>query len=282
MSNGVLMWPAAMSGAERPLHQVVVDREILHPEDRIAVGLQVDLDLVADAGIHVVRPRDHHQARPVLARAPLQHLARLLAEPSAEVAQGAEAGVDRPPRLLVGEPGEDVLRGLEQLLGHELGLVERDEGRDVPDAGLGEGVLLLDEAGLDVLGRGHHARARERLGHVAGEERRQVVDHGGEQDVELLLLAEHQLAVVAGDALHGIAAVHRPAALAELPALLLGGVAREDDVARVDAELGEEPHPELMGVPEVQDAGDADPELTPRRRRRRPGGTRPCEPSRQR
>src|SRR6185295_19442000 len=104
-----------------------------------------------------------------------------------------------------------------------------------------------------------------------------------EQDVELLLLAEDQLAVVAGDALYRVAAVDRAAALAELAALLFRGIAGKDDVARIDAELGQEPHPELMGVPEVQDPGDADPELTPRRRRRRrPGGTHPCEPSRQR
>ena len=87
---------------------------------------------------------------------------------------------------------------LEELLGHELRLVERDERRGVADALLGEDVALLDEAGLDVLGRRHHARAGERARHVAGEERRQGVDHGREEDVELLPLTEDQLAVVTG------------------------------------------------------------------------------------
>src|SRR5439155_1656030 len=119
---------------------------------------------------------------------------------------------------------------------------------------LGEDVALLDEARLDVLGRGHDARARERPRHVAAHERRQRVDHRREEDVQLLLLAEEQLAVVAGDALDGIAAVHGAAPLAELAALLLRRVRREDDVARVHAEGGEQAHPELVGGPEVQDA----------------------------
>jgi hypothetical protein len=67
---------------------------------------------------------------------------------------------------------------------------------------------------------------------------------------------------VAGDTLDRIAAVDGAAALAELPPLLLGGVGREDEVARVDPERGEEPVPELVRRPEVQDARDADPELS--------------------
>src|SRR5262249_40287500 len=120
--------------------------------------------------------------------------------------------------------------------------------------------------------------------HVSAQERGQVVDHRREQDVDLLALAEDQLAVVARDALHGIAAVDGAAALAELPPLLLGGVRGEDEVARVDAERAEQAHPELVGGPEVEDAGDADAELSPRgpRTRRGGGGTRPSEPSRQR
>src|SRR5262249_46322818 len=223
-----------------------------------------------------------YQARAVLARAPLEHLARLLAQAIAEVAERLEPGVGCLRRLLVSEPGDCVAHALEELFGYQQRLVERDERRDVLDAGLGERVRLLDEPGLDVLRCGHHARAGERLGHVARQERRQVVDHRREQDVELLLLAEHELAVMAGDALHGIAAVDGAAALAELPALLLGGVRREHDVTRLDAERAEERHPELMGVPEVQDARDADPALIPPWPRRRPGGTRPSEPSRPR
>src|SRR5207249_5743158 len=114
----------------------------------------------------------------------------------------------------------------------------------------------------------------------AGEERRQRVDHRREQHVELLALAEDQLAVVAGGALHRVTAVHGAAALAELPALLLRRVLGEDEIARLDAERAEQAHPELVRGPDVQDARDADAELRPRRRGR--GGTRPSEPARQR
>src|SRR5262249_10904092 len=112
----------------------------------------------------------------------------------------------------------------------------------------------------------------------------QVVDHRREEEIDLLLLAEDELAVVPGDALDGIAAVHGAAALAELPPLLLRGVGGEDEVPRIDAEGAEEPRPELGRRPEVQDAGDADAELSARRPRTRvgSGGTRPSEPSRQR
>ena len=230
----------------------------------------------------MVRAREHEQARAVLARAPLEHLARLAAQPRVEVGERRVSCVDGVRRLRGRQPGHHVAQSLEELLGHQPRLVERDERRRVGDARLGEDVALLEEPGLDVLRRGHDARTRERPGHVAAHERGQRVDHRGEEDVELLLLAEEQLAVVARDALDGIAAVHGAAALAELAALLFRRVGREDDVARVHAERAEQAHPELVGGPEVQNARDADAEASARRRRRRPGGTRPCEPSRQR
>src|SRR5205085_3018102 len=129
------------------------------------------------------------------------------------------------------------------------------------DALLGEDVALFQEAGLDVLGRRHHARAGEGARDVTGEERRQRVDHRREQDVELLALPEQELAVVARDALHRVAAVDRAPALAELAALLLRRVGREDEVALIDAERTEQPAPELVRGPEVQDARDTDPKL---------------------
>src|SRR5207245_5897986 len=111
-------------------------------------------------------------------------------------------------------------------------------------------------------------------------ERRELVEPRPVQHVVLLALAEDQLAIVAGRALHRVAAVHRAAALAELPALLFRRVLGEDEVARLDAERAEQAHPELVRGPDVQDARDADAELRPRRRGR--GGTRPSEPARQR
>ena len=179
-------------------------------------------------------------------------------------------------------PGSASRSPSKSCLGTSFGSSSDTNGRDVADPLLGEDVALLEEAGLDVLGRGHDARAGEAPGDVAAQEGRQVVDHRREDDVELLPLPEDELAVVPGDALHRVAAVHRPAALAELAPLLLRGVGREHEVARIDAEGGEEPVPELVRRPEVQDARDADPELSARRVRSGRGGRRPCEPSRQR
>jgi hypothetical protein len=269
-------------GAEGPAEEVRVEREVLAPEDRIAVRLNVDLDLVPDAGIHVVRPRQHQDRRPVLPRAPLEDLARPLAEPIREGPERLEARVHRRRHLGRREPRQRVPQALEELLRHELRLVERHERGDVANALLGEDVALLEEAGLDVLRRRHDAGAGEALGHVTAQERGEVVNHRREEDVKLLALAEDELAVVPGDAFDRVAAVHGAAALPELPALLLGGVGREDQVARIDAEGGEEPVPELMRRPEVQDPGDADPELSARRVRSGRAGRRPCEPSRQR
>ena len=208
--------------------------------------------------------------------------ARSPAEVVRERLERPESGGHRRRHLGRRQPGQRVAEPLEELLGDELRLVERHERRDVTDPLLGEDVALLEESGLDVLGRGHDARAGEAPGHVAAQERRQVVDHRREDDVELLPLPEDQLAVVSGDALDRVAAVHRPAALAELAPLLLRGVGREHQVARIDAEGGEQPVPELVRRPEVQDARDADPEPSARRVRSGRGGRRPCEPSRQR
>ena len=276
------MCPAATSGPNAQSRRSASIGQVLRPEDRVAVGLEVDLDLVADPGVHVIRARQHQDGRAVLARAPLEHLARPLAEAVRERPERPEPGGHRRRRLGRREPGQGVPQPLEELLGHELRLVERHERRDVADALLGEDVPLLEEAGLDVLRGGHDARAGEGPGDVAAQERRQVVDHRREDDVELLALAEDELPVVPGDALHRVAAVDGAAALAELAPLLLRGVGGEDEVARVDAERGEEPEPELVRRPEVQDARDADPQLSARRVRGGRGGRRPCEPSRQR
>ena len=81
MSKGERMWPRLDVRAEGPVQEIGVDREVLGPQDRIALGLEVDLDLVPDPRIHVIRPGQHEDGGPVLARAPLEDLARALPQP---------------------------------------------------------------------------------------------------------------------------------------------------------------------------------------------------------
>ena len=280
MSKGERSVPAAHLGAEEPVHEVGVRGQMLRPQHRVAVRLQIDLDLVADSGVHVIRPGEDEQAPALLARAPGQRLPRGGREPRVEGAKRAVGLVHRARHLGRRQPGQCLSQSLEELLGHELRLVERHERCDVADPLLREDVALLEEPGLDVLGRRHHARTREGARHVAAQERGQRVDHRGEQDVELLPLPEDQLTVVTGDAFHGVTAVHGPAPLAELPALLLRRVRGEYEPPALDPEGAEQAHPELMGGPEVQDARDADTKVSARRRG--VGGRRPGEPSRQR
>jgi hypothetical protein len=79
--------------------------------------------------------------------------------------------------------------------------------------------------------------------------------------VDLFLESEYQLAVVAGDALHGIAAVHGAASFAELAKLLFGSIRTENDVFGSNPQFAQESHPELMGIPHVEYTGNADPQL---------------------
>ena len=124
---------------------------------------------------------------------------------------------------------------------------------------LREDVLFLEEARLDVFRRRHDARAGERREHVTVQVGRQRVDHRREQHVDLVMLgAREQLAVVAVDALHRVAAIDRAASLAELARLILRAVGGELDLARVDAERVEESDPELVRRPEIENARDAD------------------------
>jgi len=78
-----------------------------------------------------------------------------------------------------------------------------------------------------------------------------------------VLGAREQFAVVAVDALHRITAVDGAASLAELARLIFRAVGGKLDLSRVDAERAEEPYPELVRRPEVEDARDADPQLAP-------------------
>ena len=99
---------------------------------------------------------------------------------------------------------------------------------------------------------------------MAVQERRQRVDHRREQHVDLVLLAEHQLAVVADHALDRIAAIDRAAPAAEVAHLLFAGLGREHDLARIDAQRGQQRQPEAVRRPDVEDARNADAQLRPR------------------
>jgi hypothetical protein len=87
------------------------------------------------------------------------------------------------------------------------------------------------------------------------------VNHGAQQNVDLLLLPKHQFAVVATDALYGVAAIDGTAAFAELASLLLGSIGAEHDVFRSNPDGLQEAHPELVSSPDVQHLRNTDAHL---------------------
>ena len=71
--------------------------------------------------------------------------------------------------------------------------------------------------------------------------------------------------------------------LAELAGLFLGRIGAEDNVLGRHSERPEKAHPELVGVPDIEDLGDSDPEFrTVLTLGRRCDGRLLCEPGRQR
>jgi hypothetical protein len=73
-----------------------------------------------------------------------------------------------------------------------------------------------------------------------------------------VFLAEHQFAVVPGHAFHRIAAIDGAAAAAIFAPLLVAGGLGENDAARIEAERDQKAQPELVGRPDIEDAGNAD------------------------
>src|SRR5262249_45176209 len=126
---------------------------------------------------------------------------------------------------------------------------------------LGKDVLLLQETGLDVFRRSHHPRTGQRVGDVAMEKRGQGADHRRQQSVDLALLAEDELTVVPGHALHGIAAIDSAATPAVFATLLVGGIAGKDDASGIKTKRREQAQPELMGGPDVEGPRDPDAKL---------------------
>jgi hypothetical protein len=141
----------------------------LRPEYRIAVGLQVDLDQVTDARIHVIRTREDEDGGPVVCSAIGEHLPRRRAQPRRIGVQGAEAGVDGATRLRQRESGNNPVERGKQLLRYERPVGERHQRCDIAHAPGRERVLLLQEACLDVLRRRHDAGTGQRIHHVAAE-----------------------------------------------------------------------------------------------------------------
>ena len=255
--------PFSMSVAEQPLHQVGINRQVLRPQDRISIGLQVGLDLVADAGIHVIGPRQHQDAGPIVFGAPAQDRAPLVLHLLVECRERLVTGADRASHLCQSEAGNRVLQRAVQLLRHDRRFGQRDERRDVFDAAFGEHIAFLQKTRLDVFRRRHHARACQRIHHMPVQEGRQRTDHRRQQDIDVVLLAEHQLAIVAGHAFHRIAAIHSAAAPAIFAPLFVGGRLGENDAARIEAERDQKAEPELVGRPDIEDARNPDAQLRP-------------------
>jgi hypothetical protein len=156
-------------------------------------------------------------------------------------------GLYRVPRFLECEAGKNVAQAAEELLWNERGVAKRDQRRHIADAVLREDVLLFEKARFDVLRRRRDTRAGERGDHVPVQVRRQRVDHGREQHVDLVApVAREELAVVAVDALHWVAAVDGAASLAEPASLIFRAVRGELEPAWIYAERTEETDPELV------------------------------------
>ena len=246
------------------------------------MSLEVDLDLVADAGVHVIGSRQDEDAGLAFAGAPLEDFAALSSGLVVESVEGPVTGLCSAHGFLVVQI-EHVFERLVELVGDGFAVAERDEGGCVTDAVLPEYVAFLQEPGLDALRPGHDARAGERVLHVAPEEGGQGIDHGAEQNVDFLLESEHEFAVVATDALDRVAAVHGTAPFAELPPLFFRGVRAEDDVFGLHAEVAQKAHPELVRGPDIEDSRDSDAELRAvLRLGRRCAGSLLSEPGRQR
>ena len=87
--------------AEEPPEDVVVDRQAVFREHRVAQLLELLQDLVVHAGVVVIRPAQQHHAEPVFALELLQNFARRAAHGVVvELIQRAIAFLDRSLVLL--------------------------------------------------------------------------------------------------------------------------------------------------------------------------------------
>ena len=72
MSNGLLMRPALRSASNSQFIKSIIGGQILQPQDRVTASLDISLDLVADAGVHVIGTSQHENARFLILRTPRQ------------------------------------------------------------------------------------------------------------------------------------------------------------------------------------------------------------------
>jgi len=202
---------------------------------------------MSDAGVHVVGARQHEDTRPVGGRALRQCRARHRAEIGAEGIERLITSPYRALRFLECETLKNIAQTAVELLWNEGGVAQRDQGRHMADTVLLEEVLLLEETRFGILRRRHDTWAGERGGYVTVKVRRQRVDHGREQHVDLVVpVAREEFAVVAVDALYRVAAVNGAASLAELARLILRAVGGELEPACVYAERTKKTDPELV------------------------------------
>ena len=172
--------------AEEAPDDVVVDRQAILREHRVAELLELFQDLVIHAGIVVIRTAQQDDAETVFAFELFQHLAGGAAHRHVvEHVECAEPLFDGP-FVLLGRQPQDVFELLKHLPLQEVGLGQVDEGVQEEDAFLGEQIAFLDERRFDRFRRGGHGGARAaglRALQLAG----QAVDHREEDDVERLL-----------------------------------------------------------------------------------------------
>ena len=151
--------PSVDIRSEHPVEEIGVGRQVLRPEHRITIGLQIHLDLVPDAGIHMVRARQHQDTGLVGGSALLKHRACARAQISAVCFERLVTCVYCMPCLLERKAKEHVAQTSVELLRYERRISQRDKWRHMAHAVLGEDILFLEEAGLDVLRCCHDARA---------------------------------------------------------------------------------------------------------------------------
>ncbi len=200
-----------------------------------------------DAGVHVIGAGQHEDARGIGGRAPRQCRPCHRAQIGAKGVEGIVTGLYRMLRFLQRETGKNRAETSVELLWHEGGVAKRDQGRHMADAVLRKDICFLQKTRLGVFRRRCDTRAGERGDHVPFQIRGQRVDHGRKKHVDFVVPVERkQLAVVAVDAFHGVAAVDGAASLAELACLIFRAVRRELEPSRIYAERTEEADPELV------------------------------------
>src|ERR1017187_6783065 len=221
---------------EQAPDNIVVDRQAVLREDRVAKLLELFQNFVVHAGVVVIRTAQQHHTQAIFPFELLQHLARSAAH--GHVVKVVEGTVALFPRLLVlfGRQPQDVFELFVELPLQQIGLGEVDERVQETDALFGEQVAFLDERGLHRFGRGRHrgtATAGLNVVQIGGE----AIDHREENDVERLpgVHLVEQVVYVWNPQLGGEARVDG-AALGAFLVQLLAGEIRIDDILRLDAQ----------------------------------------------